>query len=108
MNPVSEHDLHDVWAAQVELRLKRNTPEYSRGFRGAYTTILVRCQNASEFISAASEHVDREGFEIVGLEMLFPLAAGQIEVSDTLSSLIGQTHEYPVQWTTFHLFKDDA
>jgi hypothetical protein len=103
-----DQDLSAVWAGRLELRLKKDTDEYARGFRGAYTTVLVRCENAEQFIAAASQHIDREGFLIGGIEQLFPLASGQFEINGTIEDLINRTREYPVQWTTFHLFKDDA
>lgn len=110
-NPIGsefDEDLSSVWAARLELRLKRNTPEYIKGYRGAYTTVLVRCESAKQFISEATEHVEREGFDIYGIETLFPLSAGQFEISESIRGLVERTNEYHVQWTTFHLFKDDA
>ena len=97
-----------VWAARLELRPKPQTEEYARGFRGAYTTVLVRCGTAEQFITAASEHVGREGFEIAKVETLSPLGSGLFEINDTLADLAERTRDYPVQWTTFHLFMGDA
>lgn len=108
MTEATDEDLSAVWAGQLELRLKRDTPEYSRGFRGAYTTVLVRCTDAARFVEAASEHVGQEGFVIGGIEKLFPLAAGQLEITEGMADLVERTRQYPVQWTTFHMFKDDA
>jgi hypothetical protein len=106
---MSDHlDLSGVWAARLELRLKASAPEYAKGFRGGFTTILVRCETAEEFIIAASKHVDREGFEIVGLERLYPLAYGEFEINESLKELVELTRDHPVQWTTFHIFKGDA
>ena len=108
MNVHAIEDLGTVWAGRLSLRLKPDTEEYARGFRGAYTTVLVRCENAEQFISAAAKHVDREGFEISGIEQLFPLNSGQFEINKTIETLVERTREYPVQWTTFHTFKDEA
>jgi hypothetical protein len=103
-----EEDFADVWAARVELTLKASTPKYMQGYRGAYTTIFVRCESAEQFLTAAREHVDREGFTIGGIERLAPLIAGEFELNDTVKDLVERTREYPVQWSTFHLFKGDA
>src|SRR5688572_963705 len=92
-------DLSGVWAGQLELILKVDAEEYSRGFRGAYTTVLVRCEDAKQYFEAVLEHVGREGFVIGGIERLFPLASGEIEVNDTIQELAAQTRVYPVQWT---------
>jgi hypothetical protein len=104
----TDDDLSAVWAGRLELRLKPNTDEYAEGYRGAYTTVLVRCENVQQFITAVAEHVGREGFEISGIEQLFPLISGQFELNETIEELIDRIREYPVQWTTFHMFKDDA
>lgn len=101
-------NLFGIWAGRLELRLRPGSDEYSRGFRGAYTTVLVRCESAEQFVSAAAKHVDREGFEIIGIERLFPLASGQFEISRSIEDLIDRIREYPIQWTTFHMFKGDA
>jgi hypothetical protein len=53
------------------------------------------------------EHLDREGFTIGGVEELFPLAAGRIEITDAIADLVDRTRDYPLQWTTFHTFKYD-
>lgn len=107
MTELSEHDLTEVWAGRLELRLKAGTPEYAKGLRGAFTTVLVRCADAMQFVASAAEHVDREGFVISGIENLFPLGAGHIQITDVVTELALLTRDYPVQWTTFHLFKDD-
>jgi hypothetical protein len=70
--------------------------------------VLVRCETAEQFIVAAQEHVRREGFEIGGIERLFPLSSGEFEINDAIETLAERTQAYPVQWTTFHLFKGDA
>jgi hypothetical protein len=108
MSLPDDFDLSRIWAARVALTLKPNTPEYAQGYRGAYTTILVRCESAEQFLTAAKEHVDREGFTISGIERLFLLIAGEFELNDTMKGLVERTREYPVQWFTFHLFKGDA
>lgn len=101
-------DLSGVWAARLELRLNSNAAEYANGFRAGFTTVLVRCETAEEFITAASIHVATQGFEIVGIEQLYPLIYGQFDVDADLEELVELTREYPVQWTTFHIFKCDA
>lgn len=107
MTGLSDDDLTEVWAGRLELRLKPDTSEYARGFRGAFTTVLVRCADATQFVASVVEHVDREGFIVSGIESLFPLGAGHIEVTDVVADLAKRTRKYPVQWTKFHLFKDD-
>ena len=92
----------------MELRLRKNTREYSEGYRGAFVTVLVRCNTPEEFVQAAVEHVGREGFDVAGVELLFPLSFGRFAINDTIEELVDRTNEYPVQWTTFDLFKDDA
>ena len=108
MSLADNFDLSRIWAARVALSLKPSTPEYAEGYRGAYTTLLVRCESAEQFIVAAHEHVDREGFTIAGIERLFPLIAGEFELSDSMKDLVERTNEYSVQWSAFHLFKGDA
>lgn len=108
MSKVDDHDLDGVWAGQLELILKQDAEEHARGFRGAYTTVLVRCDDAKQYMEAVVEHVGREGFTVGGIERLFPLASGEIEVSNTIAELAARTREYPVQWTTFHMFKGDG
>ena len=107
MTQLSNEDLIAVWAGKLELTLKPDAEEYSRGFRGAFTTVLVRCADALQFLTTAVEHVGREGFIIRGIENLFPLRAGHIEVTETIAALARHTVDYPLQWTTFHMFKDD-
>jgi hypothetical protein len=108
MSLPDDFDLSRIWAARVELGLKPSTPKYAQGFRGAYTTILVRCESAEQFLTAAKEHVDREGFTIRGIERLSRLIAGEFELNESIKDLAERTREYPVQWSTFHLFKGDA
>lgn len=101
-------DLNGVWAGRLELRLKPDAAQYAEGFRGGFTTVLVRCETAEEFITAASQHIDKEGFQIIGIEALYSLAYGEFELNEGLRELVELTDEYPVQWTTFHIFKGDA
>lgn len=102
-----DEDLTGVWAGKLELRLKPDTDEFARGFRGAFTTVLVRCADAIQFVTSAAAHADREGFVIAGIESLFPLGAGHIELTKSIQNLAMRTREYPLQWTAFHTFKDN-
>lgn len=108
MSQGDSNDIGDVWAGQLELILKEDAEEYSRGFRGAYTTVLVRCRDVKEYLDAVADHVGREGFVVGGISRLFPLASGEIELSESITDLAARTREYPVQWTTFHMFKGDG
>jgi hypothetical protein len=109
MTAQEDDELNDVWGGRLELRLTKDTGEdYAAGYRGAITTVLVRCRSAGEFIQAAAENLRREGFEIAGIEYLYPLSMGELEINDLIENLLHRTREYPVQWTTFHLFKPDA
>jgi hypothetical protein len=101
-------DVSGVWCAHLELRLKSSAPDYANGFRGGFTTVFVRCETAAEFVIAASEHVAAQGFEIAGIQELYQLAYGQLELDADVEELIEQTYEYPVQCTEFHIFKGDA
>ena len=101
-------DLSGVWCAHLELRLKSSAPEYANGFRGGFTTVFVRCESAADFIIAASEHVLSQGFDIIGIQQLYHLGYGQVELDAELEDLVELTYEYPVQWTEFHIFKADA
>jgi hypothetical protein len=103
-----DDDLNEVWAGRLELRLKKDAAEYAEGYRGAFITVLVRCVNACQFVAMADEHIQREGFTIVGIEGLYPLSMGDLEINETIEDLLRRTRDYPVQWTTFRLFKDDA
>ncbi len=107
MADLSDEDLIEVWAGRVELRLIPGVDEYTRGFRGAFTTLLVRCANVSQFVESAVAHVEREGCVITGIENLFPLGAGHLELTEAVIELAIRTREYPMQWTTFHMFKDN-
>jgi hypothetical protein len=104
---LSDKDLEEVWAAQLELRLRPDTGEYAKGFRGAFTTVLVRCADVTQFVTSAVSHIEREGFTISGVERLFPLGSGHIEINEAVADLAIRTRQYPLQWTTFHMFKDD-
>lgn len=108
MSAHADDDLRAVWAGRLELRLNTDTEEYAKGFRGAFTTVLVRCKSVEQFVSMATEHIRLEGFEIASIEQLAPLALGKFEINETIEDLINRTREYPVQWTTFHMFKDDV
>jgi hypothetical protein len=99
--------LDAVWAARLELRLRSDTEEFAQGFRGAYTTVLVRCKSVKEYVDAVTEHVQREGFDICGIEELRPLSAGHLVINNVIQDLFEQTRQYPVQWSTFHMFRDD-
>src|SRR5262249_19164332 len=107
MTTSNDEDLVAVWAGRLELRLRRDAPEYAKGFRGAFTTVLVRCADASQFVASAAAHVEQEGFVISGIEHLFPLGAGHLRLTEQITDLAARTREYPLQWTTFHMFKDD-
>jgi hypothetical protein len=108
MSSQDNDQLNEVWAARLELRLKKNVGKYGEGYRGAITTVLVRCESAQEYMAKAAEHLGREGFEINVVEHLSRLSMGNFEINSTVQDLLERTLQYPVQWTTFHLFKDDA
>ena len=108
MSSALADDLNAVWAGRLELRLEKHTDKYRQGYRGAITTVFVRCESAQDFVTVATEHLKREGCRIAVIENLSPLSLGHFEISSTVADLVEQTHQYPLQWTTFHFFKDDA
>jgi hypothetical protein len=97
-------DTRAIWAARIELVVKPGTAEYERGLRGGFTTVLVRCNSANEFIAAATEHLAREGFDIKAITNLDRLSSGNFEINEMIAGLIKETRRYPVQWAAFHLF----
>ena len=105
MNSEWDEDWNDVWIGFVELRLKKENPDYAEGYRGAFTTVVVRCDSAQEFVSALAERAALEHFEIAGIERLFPVSAGRFEINKLVADLIQETHNYPTQWATLRLFK---
>lgn len=98
--------LDTVWAARIEMRPLEETEEYKNGYRGAFATVLVRCDSASEFVSAATALLAEEGFDVVHVESLAPLSTGNFEMNEMMMELFRKTSSYPVQWTTFHLYRD--
>lgn len=97
--------LDTVWAARIEMRARVDTKEYKNGYRGAFATVLVRCDSGTEFMSAVTELVADEGFDVVNVENLAPLSAGNFEMNEMMMDLFRKTSGYPVQWTTFHLYR---
>lgn len=81
--------------------------DYERGFRGAFVTVLARCATREQFVEIVTEHVRREGFEVVRGERLEPLSSGHLELNELVMELAVKTREYPVQWSTFHTFKSN-
>lgn len=108
MNSDWDEDWNDVWIGRVELSLKQEHSDYAAGYRGAATTVVVRCDSAQEFASALAERAALEHFAIAGIETLFPASAGRFEINKLIADLIQETHNYPTQWTSVHLFKSDT
>ena len=108
LNNPSDENAAVTWAARLELRSHLDSPEYADGYVGGFVTVVARCASALEFISMATQHLREEGFDILAVEDLAPLAEGRFELNQLMQELEHKTRSYPLQWSTFDLYRDST